>query len=152
MSFAPPPDDYDMIFVFGSNLSGIHGGGAARYALDHHGAIWGQAEGPQGRSYALPTKDYDVKTTLSLNQIKGYVFNFLHYAADHPDQKFQVTAVGCGLAGLRVEEVAPFFSPVVLVDRLNPDAASLGSSLKHVLLPPEFREHFSYASDDRFWK
>lgn len=99
------------IFVFGSNLAGIHGAGAARMAFDFLGAIWGVGEGHQGKTYALPTKDHDINT-LSLVEIKKHVDTFLEYAENHPEFIFLITKVGCGLAGWTTEDIAPMFSEV----------------------------------------
>ena len=99
------------IFVFGSNLAGIHGAGAARLAFDCFGAVWGIGIGHQGKTYALPTKDKDIDT-LPLTEIKKYVDQFLEYAEDHPEFTFLVTKVGCGLAGWSIEDIAPLFSEV----------------------------------------
>lgn len=98
-----------MIFVFGSNLGGHHGLGAARYAYQKKGAEYGVGVGPRGESYAIPTKSVDIKRTLPLNNIRYYVDMFVEYARKHPELKFQVTRIGCGLAGLRDAEVAPLF-------------------------------------------
>lgn len=97
------------IFVFGSNLAGRHGKGAARAALLLHGAVYGQGVGRQGNSYAIPTKD-EALHTLPLAVIRGYVRDFLGYASLHPELKFKVTAIGCGLAGYSPHVIAPFFS------------------------------------------
>lgn len=97
------------IFVFGSNLSGIHGAGAARCALDEHGAVWGQGVGLQGQSYAIPTKDENIET-LPLDVIEGYVEEFLDFAFEHPEMTFEVTRIGCGLAGYTNEDIAPMFA------------------------------------------
>lgn len=99
----------DSIFVFGSNQSGIHGAGAARTAFKEHGAKWGKAEGRQGNSYAIPTKDRNIRYSLPLSEIQEYVDRFISYAEDHPELRFQVTRIGCGLAGLRDEDIAPMF-------------------------------------------
>lgn len=99
----------DMIFVFGSNLAGRHGKGAALYARQHHGAIYGQGIGRQGNSYAIPTKDARLRT-LPLADIKVFVDGFLRYATDEPTLRFQVTAIGTGLAGYRHEDIAPLFA------------------------------------------
>lgn len=96
------------IFVFGSNLLGIHGAGAAKYAMDHHGAMWGEPEGHFGDSFALPTKDEKIHT-LSLDRITSHVDYFLTYAEIHPELEFNVTRVGCGLAGLKESDIAPMF-------------------------------------------
>ena len=98
-----------MIFVFGSNLAGIHGAGAAKEALRHYGAICGNGRGAQGNSYAIPTKD-EVMHTLSLKVVEAYIWAFLCHARAHPQQDFQVTRVGCGLAGFHDAEVAPLFA------------------------------------------
>lgn len=87
-----------MIFVFGSNLAGRHGKGAAKFAVENHGAIYGQGEGLQGNSYALPTKDEDLKP-LHLKGIERSIATFLFFARDNPEMSFALTPVGCGLAG-----------------------------------------------------
>jgi hypothetical protein len=97
------------IFVFGSNLSGIHGGGAARQALEVKGAKWGQGEGRMGMSYAIPTKDKSVKYALPLTTVKKYVNEFLEYAREHYNARFLVTKIGCGLAGLKESDIKPMF-------------------------------------------
>lgn len=97
-----------MIFVFGSNTAGIHGAGAAKFALQNHGAVWGQGVGLQGNSYAIPTKDQNIRT-LPLSYIRVYVEQFLQFAAANPSLQFQVTRVGCGLAGYTDEQIAPMF-------------------------------------------
>ena len=97
-----------MIFVFGSNLAGRHGRGAAADALNLHGAIYGQGEGLQGNSYAIPTKDYEIKSR-TLEEIKASVFTFMQFATEHPELQFNVTRVGCGLAGYTDEQIAPMF-------------------------------------------
>jgi hypothetical protein len=98
-----------MIFVFGSNLAGIHGGGAARVAFKQYGAEWGVGEGRTGDSYALPTKEADVSTSRSLVDVAGSVEAFLEYTVANPDLEFQVTRIGCGLAGFADEDIAPMF-------------------------------------------
>jgi len=96
------------IFVFGSNLAGRHGMGAARHALRSHGATYGVGEGIQGESYAIPTKDHALKP-LPLDEIKKYVDIFKEFARDHQEYRFSVTRVGCGLAGYTDEQIAPMF-------------------------------------------
>lgn len=96
------------IFVFGSNLSGYHGAGAAKRAYMYHGAIWNAGEGPQGDSYALPTKGHNI-TFMSLPNVKKYVERFLEHAREFPEHQFKVTRVGCGLAGFKDSEIAPLF-------------------------------------------
>lgn len=85
------------VFVFGSNLAGIHGAGAAKTAYEEYGAIWRMGEGFAGSSYAIPTKDQRIKS-LPLDYVKLHVETFLEFARNNPDVSFYVTAVGCGLA------------------------------------------------------
>lgn len=92
------------VFVFGSNLAGIHGAGAAKYALQHHGAIWGQGIGLAGNSYALPTKDENIQT-LSSTQVMNHIAEFLDFAKANPTMLFHLTPVGCGLAGFKPEQI-----------------------------------------------
>lgn len=101
-------DTSKMIFVFGSNRSGIHGAGAARYAAVHKGAEYGVGEGPTGASYALPTKGYNI-TFMTLDEVNTHVQNFIAYARENNHLDFQVTQVGCGLGGFTAEEIAPMF-------------------------------------------
>jgi hypothetical protein len=96
------------IFVFGSNLSGRHGKGAAKTALGW-GAIWGQASGLQGRTYGIPTKDHSIKRTLSISEIKPFVEEFTEFARKNPNLLLLVTEVGCGLAGYKPKVIAPLF-------------------------------------------
>lgn len=96
------------VFVFGSNEAGRHGKGAAKFAREQHGAIYGQGWGLQGNSFAIPTKDAHIRT-LPLEVIRTYVDKFLVFAAGHPDLQFQVTPIGCGLAGYKPEQIAPMF-------------------------------------------
>lgn len=97
-----------MIFVFGSNLAGRHGKGAALEALKNHGAIYGNGSGPQGNSYAIPTKDAKLNT-LPLDTIENYVQDFFSYADVNSELEFNVTRIGCGLAGYKDEQIAPMF-------------------------------------------
>lgn len=96
------------IFVFGSNLAGRHGAGAAQAARLYYGAVQGIGIGPVGRSYAIPTKDEKIKV-LSLSIVKHYVEGFVEYSKKHPELEFFVTRVGCGLAGNADEDIAPLF-------------------------------------------
>ena len=100
------------IFVFGSNLAGMHGGGAARTAL-RWGAIMGRGVGLQGRTYAIPTMFGTV------DEIKPYVSDFIDFAKKHPEFRFLVTRIGCGIAGFTVEGIAGLFKPVVKDDITN---------------------------------
>jgi hypothetical protein len=95
------------IFVFGSNLSGMHGGGAALIAYERFGAIWGQGVGMQGQSYGIPTMQGGVET------IRPYVDEFIRYAAQHPEYKFLVTRIGCGIAGFSDAEIAVLFRDAI---------------------------------------
>lgn len=96
------------VFVFGSNYAGRHGKGAALDALTKYGAIYGQGEGLQGSSYAIPTKDRWLKT-LPLDVVHGHVKDFIQFATNSPHLSFFVTRIGCGLAGYRDEEIAWMF-------------------------------------------
>ena len=97
-----------MIFVFGSNLSGIHGAGAARFAHQKKGAVMGKGIGLQGQSYALPTKGKKI-SFMPLSEIEVHIDAFKDFAMDNPHLDFQVTQVGCGLAGFTKEQIAPLF-------------------------------------------
>jgi|SRR6185312_2022823 len=96
------------IFVFGSNLAGLHGAGSAAEAHKNHGAVWGRGVGPYGNSYAIPTKDKAIRT-MPLEEIKRYVDQFIKYAQEHKGMRFRIVAIGCGLAGYRPEQIAPMF-------------------------------------------
>lgn len=100
------------IFVFGSNLEGMHGGGAARLAYNKFGAIWGQGVGLQGQSYGIPTMHGGVEA------IKPYVDEFIEFAKSHPEMTFLVTRIGCGIAGFRDEEIAPLFKECIEIDNV----------------------------------
>lgn len=92
------------IFVFGSNLAGFHGGGAARIAYEQFGAERGVGVGSTGQCYAIPTMQGGVET------IKPYVDEFILYARLHPELTFLVTRIGCGIAGFTDEQIAPLFT------------------------------------------
>lgn len=98
-----------MIFVFGSNLAGAHGAGAALEAAQNFGAEYGVGVGATGRAYAIPTKDENIRT-MALGDIKPYVDAFLEYARQNPSKEFFVTAIGCGLAGYEPTDIAPMFA------------------------------------------
>ncbi|MBQ7531021.1 MAG: hypothetical protein IJT12_04880 [Paludibacteraceae bacterium] len=93
----------DEVFVFGSNLAGMHGGGAARMAYERFGAEWGVGVGPTGQCYAIPTMQGGIET------IRPYVDEFIAFARQHAAKRFLVTRVGCGIAGFTDEEMAPLF-------------------------------------------
>jgi hypothetical protein len=101
-------DYQNAIFVFGSNEAGYHGAGAAKFALMHKGAIMRKGIGHHGQSYALPTKDHQIRT-LPIDKVKAYIHNFRCYAEIYPHLQFQVTCVGCGLAGFEHQQIAPLF-------------------------------------------
>lgn len=96
------------IFVFGSNLAGIHGGGSAKAALLQYGAVWGQGVGLQGDSYAIPTKDENLQS-MPLEEIAKYVFLFKLFAETNPGLEFDMVKIGCGLAGYKESDIAPMF-------------------------------------------
>ena len=101
------------IFVFGSNLEGHHGGGAALLAWKKWGAIWGQGTGLQGQTYGIPTMHGGP------DSIKPYVDEFISFARQHPELTFLVTEVGCGIAGFRPAEIAPLFRDAVDVENIH---------------------------------
>lgn len=100
------------IFVFGSNLAGAHGGGAALLAWKQWGAVWGQATGLQGQTYGIPTMHGGPEA------IKPYVDEFISFARNHQEQTFLVTEVGCGIAGFTPEEIAPLFKEAVKIQNI----------------------------------
>ena len=100
------------IFVFGSNLAGAHGGGAARLAYNRFGAVWGEGVGMYGQTYAIPTMQGGVET------IKPYVDDFIRFAKEHPGLTFLVTRIGCGIAGFRDEQIAPLFADAINVENI----------------------------------
>ena len=108
------------IFVFGSNLAGMHGGGAARIARLHFGAVMGKGVGLQGQSYAIPTMQGGVET------IRPYVEEFIIFAHQHPELHFLVTPIGCGIAGFEAEDIAPLFESA--------------KEMKNISLPESFWE------------
>lgn len=113
------------IFVFGSNLAGRHGAGAAQYALANHGAQYGNGKGPQGESYAIPTKNHKLRP-LPLKEIEMYVVAFLTWAECTPDKTFFVTAIGTGYAGYSHIDIAPMF-------KRAPKNCILPKEWKHIL-------------------
>lgn len=100
------------VFVFGSNLAGMHGGGAARVARLRFGAVMGKGVGMQGRSYAIPTMQGGTET------IRPYVNDFIAYAKEHPELTFLVTPIGCGIAGFEPEDIAPLFEEASNVENI----------------------------------
>lgn len=102
----------NQVFVFGSNLAGMHGGGAARVARLRFGAVMGNGVGMQGRSYAIPTMQGGTET------IRPYVNDFIAYAKEHPELTFLVTPIGCGIAGFEPEDIAPLFKEASNVENI----------------------------------
>lgn len=102
----------NQVFVFGSNLAGMHGGGAARIARLRFGAVMGNGVGMQGRSYAIPTMQGGTET------IRPYVNDFIAYAKEHPELTFLVTPIGCGIAGFEPEDIAPLFEEASNVENI----------------------------------
>jgi len=96
------------IFVFGSNLAGRHGKGAALTARQLHSAQYGVGKGRTGNSYAIPTKDANLRT-LPIEEIQEYISEFIVYAKENPDLHFYVTRIGCGLAGYTETQIKPMF-------------------------------------------
>ena len=101
------------VFVFGSNLEGKHYGGAARTAYEKFGAEWGVGTGPTGKSYAIPTMHGGVK------DIKPYVDEFIEYARNHPNNRFLLTRIGCGIAGFKDRQIAPLFKEAWKLPNIN---------------------------------
>lgn len=126
---ARPTSNAGKVFVFGSNLAGRHGKGAALHAVQRHGARYGQGIGLQGQAYAIPTKDHRLRP-LPLSEIKRHVEVFLAFATSRPDLTFEVTPVGCGLAGYHPQDIAPLF-------RLTSDNVHLPEEFMAVLGRPE---------------
>ncbi|MGB3846024.1 MAG: hypothetical protein WA940_09160 [Sphingopyxis sp.] len=102
-------EDRPPVFVFGSNLAGRHGKGAALWAKRHRGAVYGQGHGIQGNSYAIPTKGFKMET-LPLWRIENSVHEFLEFARKYHMLTFQLTPIGCGLAGYAREQIEPMFA------------------------------------------
>lgn len=122
-----PPDIRTLspgeIFVFGSNLDGRHGKGAAKFANQKFGAQWGVAEGITGRCYALPTVGHNL-SRMPIEDVEKHVNTFLRCTSLFPELTFLVTLVGCGLAGHKIQDIGPMFS-----ERTD-----------NVILPIEFHE------------
>ena len=99
------------IFVFGSNASGYHGGGAAAYAMRKFGAVWGKGEGLQGQSYAIPTME-------GIAEMSEAIKRFTSFAAEHSELRFLVTRVGCGVAGYSASQIAPLFKECIPLENV----------------------------------
>ena len=117
------------IFVFGSNLAGAHGGGAAWLAYRRFGAVWGEGVGLHGRTYAIPTMQGGVDT------VNPCVDRFILFSKEHKELTFLVTRIGCGIAGFRNEEIAPLFKDAICVE--------------NIILPKEFVENILSDGDIR---
>ena len=104
------------IFIFGSNLSGCHGAGAAKKALEF-GAVMGKGVGFKGRTYAIPTKDENIRT-MPIEAIEPYVKQFIDYASKNQHLTFLVSKIGCGLAGYSPEDIAPLFEDALLYSNI----------------------------------
>ena len=100
------------IFVFGSNLQGYHGGGAARLAMNQWGAVWRQGTGLQGQTYAIPTMQGGIGT------IRPYIDQFIKFAQNDPERTFLVTEIGCGIAGFRPADIAPLFKNAINIPNI----------------------------------
>ena len=100
------------IFVFGSNLQGYHGGGAARLAMNQWGAVWGQGTGLQGQTYAIPTMQGGIGT------IRPYIDQFIKFAQNDPERTFLVTEIGCGIAGFRPADIEPLFKNAINIPNI----------------------------------
>lgn len=109
------------VFVFGSNKNGHHIGGAAKAAVKHFGAVWGQGDGLQGQSCAISSMEGPVEMAKNINR-------FIEFAKEHQELRFLVTPIGCGIAGYKPEQVAPLFKKAIL--------------LQNVTLPKSFWEYY----------
>ena len=106
----------DLIYVFGSNIRGVHGASTALEARKRYGAILGRGFGLMGQSYALPTKDYSIRT-LDLQTIEAYVEGFRLFVQNNQNLKFYITPIGTGLAGYQHSDIAPMFRNMVGKER-----------------------------------
>jgi hypothetical protein len=107
------------VFVFGSNEGGKHGRGAAATAHRDFGAEYGLGFGFSGQTFAIPTKNRYVSDTLPLHKISDYIRRFGLYAQENPDKIFLLTEIGCGLAGLKVEDVAPLCEILIYIENIH---------------------------------
>ena len=121
------------IFVFGSNEAGMHGGGAAKTAQEKFGAIYGVPFGLMGQSFAIPTKDRNIKTLL-LPNIQNYLVSFIKFAIDNPQLKFYLTKIGCGLAGYTTNDIKLILWKAVDL------ATNNGELPQNIIIPVEFEQ------------
>ena len=126
------------IFVFGSNIAGAHGGGAARLAYERFGAVWGQGAGLQGQSYAIPTMLGGVEN------IKPYVDEFIEFAVSHSELKFLVTKIGCGIAEFQEEEIAPLFAQSYYIVNIFLPEVFVEILRKTIHLPEKWNRRFLF--------
>ena len=132
MSFTPEMIERlqpNEVFVFGSNINGQHCSGAARTAYEHFGAVWGKGVGIQGCSYAIPTMEGGA------DYVGHYVDEFIAFAKEHPEYKFLVTEIGCGIAGFTPQQIAPLFRDTISMDNVS--------------LPKRFWEELNNCIDDQ---
>jgi len=130
------------VFVFGSNTAGRHGKGAALFAREQRGAIYGQGEGLQGNSYAIPTKGQRPDRSLyplPIEEIRVGVARFLSFAASRPDLQFEVTPIGCGLSGYAPADIAPLFRGSPANCMLPPDFLTASAEVGSARLVPALR-------------
>jgi len=117
----------NQVFVFGSNEAGIHGAGAAKLAREKFGAVNGVGFGLQGQTYAIPTKDLEIRT-LPLDNIEYYIYCFLVEAMEYPSTEFLLTKIGCGLAGYSENQIANLFK-----GKYIPENVTLPESFYNIL-------------------
>lgn len=123
----------NQIFVFGSNARGFHAGGAARQAVDSFGAIMGRAEGLQGQSYGIVTLDEHM-LRVPLWYIEEQLEELREFAINNPDKEFLVTAIGCGIAGFKVVEIATIIRDI---------GKNAGAWPGNVIFPEEFEKYMN---------
>ena len=131
------------VFVFGSNTKGIHGAGAAKVAVDYYGAIYGQASGLQGNSYAIITKDLSKgERSIDLDVIEKQLDELILFAVENEDKTFWITKIGCGLGGYQVEDIAKLFA-----NKLIPENLILP---KEFVLPQYYHKYFYSNKNKKF--
>lgn len=141
------------VFVFGSNREGRHGKGAAKVALTKYGAIYGQAEGWQGDSYAIITKELRTnRPPVTLEEVREGVERFIQVAREHPDVEFVVTKIGCGLAGFKPEQIIPLFSSAPRNCKLPFDWVYPQSTLSRNQIFENYAQHGIVLEDEQLDK
>ncbi|USE84229.1 A1S_2505 family phage non-structural protein [Acinetobacter tibetensis] len=140
----------DTVFVFGSNMAGTHAGGAAKIALLHFGAMKGAGRGWAGQSYAIPTMNEHLQQ-MPLSQIQHYIDDFKIYTQHHPKTKYFITSVGCGVAGYKVEEIAPMFKGishnVIFPASFRPFVEQTLPKLRQAFLKAVLQDHVIFPSE-----